>query len=359
MYSCPTNSCSWQTSAATIGLCSSCTNVTSATNKNCSNFVPPLGETMCNYTTPRGLRLATRYWAGDAQAGYQTRICTDARAEGNQSLVTFASLTMTDTITTGFVTYTDVSECTIDWCARVYRNASTTGRQFLASVDQYPLLYSGSWKNSSILGPVQPEFITLQAEPRFPAGLNSTFTVQRTNANSLAEFLVRALRSGNLTQVSGGATVPGETPSFSFGAAMIDQPSIPSIADKLAVSLTNAIRGLTTMDTQQAVGQSSTTTQYIHVRWPWLILPSIIVLLGILLLAATIDQSRRSGVAIWKSSPLALLFHPLQGWSHADLDHVAVPGMEKSAKAMPAQLTKDRESRWRIARAQKSPQPTD
>lgn len=125
------------------------------------------------------------------------------------------------------------------------------------------------------------------------------------------------------------------------------------------MSLTNAIRELTIMNTQQAAGQSSVTTQYIHVRWLRLILPFIIALLGILLLAATIYQSCRSGTGIWKSSPLALLFHFLQGWTHADLDHAAVPGMEKSAKAMPAQLTKDGDSHWTIARAQELRQPTD
>lgn len=197
MYSCPTNSCSWQTSAATIGLCSSCTNVTSMVNSTCKMDVPPNYETLCNYTTPRGLQLRTRLWEGEAEAGYQTRISTDARMERNQSLVTFASVTMSDTITTGgAAASTDVTECLIDWCARVYRNASVNGRRFSVSVEEYPLLYSGLWKNFSIIGPEQPEFITLQAQTDFPADLNSTFTFQRVNAESLTDFLVRASRSG-------------------------------------------------------------------------------------------------------------------------------------------------------------------
>lgn len=144
--------------------------------------------------------------------------------------------------------------------------------------------------------------------------------------------------------------MPGEAPTLSFGAAMLNQPSILSFAEKLAVSLTNAIRALDTGDTQQAVGRSSVTIQYIRVRWIWLILPATVVLLGIVLLAGTIHQSCRSRVAIWESSPLAILFHPLQGWSEADLNHVAEGEMEKSAKVMWARLMKEDGPRWKIAR---------
>ena len=130
----------------------------------------------------------------------------------------------------------------------------------------------------------------------------------------------------------------------------MDQPSISFVANKLAVSLSNAIRGLATEHTQQVEGQSFLTTQYIRVRWAWLILPSAVVLLGIVLLVATIYQSRRVSIAVWKSSPLALLFHPLEGWSDTELNDVALGDMGKSAKAMSARLTvKDGQS-WRISR---------
>lgn len=291
------------------------------------------------------------HWAGEAEAGYQTRIATDARVETNHSLFSFASLTMTDTLPTDGVPHTEVTECRIDWCAKVYRNASLSGRQFSAFVEEYPLLYAGFWKDNSIIGPVQPEFSILKANSDLPAGLNLTFTVQRKNAKSLADFVVRALRSRNLTESSGDAGVPGETSSLSFGAAMLDQPSISFVADKIASSLTNAIRGSTTEHTQQAEGTSFVTTQYIRVRWTWLILPSAVVFLGVILLVATVYESRRAAIAVWKSSPLALLFHPLEGWSDTELSGVTLDNMDKSAKAMSARLTEKDGQSWRISRA--------
>lgn len=243
----------------------------------------------------------------------------------------------------------EITECMIDWCAKVYSNATVSGRQFSAAVEDHPLLYSGLWKDLSIIGPVQPEFSLLQANPDFPAGLNLTFTVQRMNAKSLATFLVDALRSGNLTESSGGAGIPVVV-SFSFGAAMISQPSISSVADRIALSLTNAIRGLGMEHTQQAEGKSFVTTQYIRVRWTWLILPSAVLFLGVVLLTATIYQSHRAAIAVWKSSPLALLFHPLQGWTDIELGSVAPGNMEKSAKAMSARLTERDGQGWRISR---------
>lgn len=111
-------------------------------------------------------------------------------------------------MTTGGTPLIEITECMIDWCAKIYYDANVSGRQFSASVREYLLLYSGLWKEFSIIGPVQPEFSLPRANRDLPAGLNLTFTVQRTNAKSLATFLVNALRSGNLTESSGCAGIP-------------------------------------------------------------------------------------------------------------------------------------------------------
>lgn len=281
--------------------------------------------------------------------GIQTRISTDAIFEGNQSLITFATLTMTEALRSQRHPVTEITECRLDWCAKVYQNSGVKDRTFLTSVDNYPLVHIGHWKNNSFLGPLPPTFTVLQADSRFPAGLNSTFTTQERNVRSLAEFLVLALRSGNLTGTSGGAGVM-DAPSFSFGAAMLDQPSIPFIAERLATSLSNAIRNLTDKHTEHVQGQSLVVVQYIRVRWIWLVLPSVIILLGFLLLVITIWESRRAGAMMWKCSPLALLFHPLRGWSDAELDCADAGDMKKAAKTMQAQLTNDEDSNLRIIR---------
>ncbi|THW43298.1 hypothetical protein D6D21_05429 [Aureobasidium pullulans] len=122
------------------------------------------------------------------------------------------------------------------------------------------------------------------------------------------------------------------------------------VANDIATSLTNAIQNLTTDDTIQQSGDSIYQVQYIQVQWIWLAFPATVVLLGLLLLLATMVQSHLDKALVWKYSPLALLFHPLQGWNDDDLDHVSKHEMEKSAKGMRGQLMQGDNSGLRIVR---------
>ena len=49
----------------------------------------------------------------------------------------------------------------------------------------------------------------------------------------------------------------------------------------------------------------------LSVRWPWLVLPAVLVLLTVIFFIAIIVDTRPTGnrAPIWKSSPLALLLH--------------------------------------------------
>lgn len=332
-----------------MGVCSTCVNVTSTTNSTCGrgSFSD---EKVCNYTTPYGIMLQTKIWSGSAERSYQTRIATDGRTGANETLATFASLTWPNAVDVypSPTPSIEISECTLSWCAKVYRDASVNGRTFQATVDSYDLAYSGEWVNTSFVAPNQPKFAVLQAKKSYPASLNSTFTVQQANTRSLGDFVVRALRSANLTQITGNGD--SDSSLFSFGAAVLAQESVAFVADRLSTSLTNAIRGLASPTTQQVVGQSHVSTQYIRVRWIWLIFPAVVVLLGLVLLVTTILASRRARAMAWKCSPLALLFHPLQGWNDDELDLSDAAEMKRSARAMRAQLLRDDVVGLRIAR---------
>ena len=45
-----------------------------------------------------------------------------------------------------------------------------------------------------------------------------------------------------------------------------------------------------------------------EVRWPWITLPALLVLLSTMILIVTIINTQRSDINAWRSSPLALVF---------------------------------------------------
>ena len=56
-------------------------------------------------------------------------------------------------------------------------------------------------------------------------------------------------------------------------------------------------------------GQAYISTPFVEVRWAWLVYPLVLVLAGTIALMATIWQTRKKKLALWKASPFPLLFN--------------------------------------------------
>lgn len=327
-YTCLTNSnCTWD-DTVTLGVCSLCTNVTSATSVSCANSNHVVYT--CNYTTPGGFSLQTNTEDTSEIQQYTTRLDTTTKTNhsAETDLIRFATVVEGLDDTTPSIT-----ECTLSWCAKVYRDVSVQGSSLFAQIDEYPLSFTGhSIENKSY-------YDVFEANSGFPTSLNATFTIQVANMESLSTFLSGLLSTGSVIQYSGEQ---GDNAySFSIGTAMLSNPSIPYMAENIATGLTNVIRNLTNLTDNYIIqnhGDSAVQVQYINVRWAWLSLPASIVLLGLLLLLITMVESHRAKALVWKCSPLALLFHPLQGWTNGVLDHSSKREMEKCAKSMRGQL---------------------
>ena len=59
-------------------------------------------------------------------------------------------------------------------------------------------------------------------------------------------------------------------------------------------------------------GKTLTIRSYVHVKWEWLILPSILILAGTAFFIATVLTSRKHNARLWKNSILAAFFHGLE-----------------------------------------------
>ncbi|KAJ6032736.1 hypothetical protein N7540_003468 [Penicillium herquei] len=108
---------------------------------------------------------------------------------------------------------------------------------------------------------------------------------------------------------------------------------VPRVAESLTkVALQNSM-------TSKITGTVYTTEVIIRVRWAWMILPTLLVVLANVFLACTIYASRKK--ILWKSSILALLFHGLDDETAAKRDECQSSissGMEKLADDMRVQL---------------------
>jgi hypothetical protein len=89
-----------------------------------------------------------------------------------------------------------------------------------------------------------------------------------------------------------------------------------SVFKSLADRLTYHVRTDSTVCPGTIKGKALETLAFIHVRWLWLILPTVVVIATFVLLIAVIIQTRKE--YLWKSSPLALVFLGMQDDRQAD-----------------------------------------
>lgn len=101
--------------------------------------------------------------------------------------------------------------------------------------------------------------------------------------------------------------------SSDIAQALWHVDDLDSLMNNLADRMTDALRNLYSDPVTDAadLGKVYTTQTYVHVTWPWLILPVALVIASCMVLLAAIISSSRHQTIVWKSSSLAVLFHGL------------------------------------------------
>lgn len=93
---------------------------------------------------------------------------------------------------------------------------------------------------------------------------------------------------------------------------------------------------------EPANGTASYQNVYVSVRWPWLAFSATLVLLTFMFLVLTIIDSSRHDVAVWKSSPVPLLFNGLDDHETKRLGMASgVVEMEKLSREIKVELKDD------------------
>lgn len=218
-------------------------------------------------------------------------------------------------------------ECALWWCVNAYQ-VSTHGSvqstnivytQDILNASGYPSHSSEDYRGS----PGNEMMFHNLTFPPFPADVQTRLNLSAPAATieyRLMTISLVALRVYTMSVIQGTGFLESHATSASndiveavwYAASSL--ASMDSWISRVALSLSNYIRD-SSPSTFVAVG-SQTRAEFagnatilgIVVRWPWFILPVVIVALSIMLLVAIMVQSAKISVGVWKGSWLMYLF---------------------------------------------------
>ena len=199
------------------------------------------------------------------------------------------------------------SECALWLCIQAYDVVTVAGHQVqriahtFSEIDATPLS-GGVFQNYTF--------------PALPAKMNPVpgvvYNILLSARESYRSTLLKMF-NGTATLDISASTANSDTVDAIWSASADLNPWM----QQLALSMSNGLRTWATQPDQagkpEHVKYNGTGYQLgVSVRWSWIILPALMVLLSIVLLIIVMIQTARSPLAAWKGSPLAFLFFDVE-----------------------------------------------
>jgi len=344
MSFCSGSRCSWPT-FTTLGICSSCRDVTQTTAINCTEDF----ATQCFYNTPSNFTLGS-YFA--TQSGRLSRTLFNSSAvapgygeylaSGSPGLVSFATIKFPE-YTARPVPQPEVLECELHLCAKTAANYSYNVGAFPVAdaFIEFPLATTSDIHNN-FTGPnntAHPygNYQVNQTNLKTPYTGNTNFTINLEDLAAISQFLVNFFTTGSPAATNTGATLANNY--------LYKSSNIPNSISAMALSMTNVIRN--GQNHTIVPGSSYNSETYIRVRWEWLILPALSIISANVLLVLTVYRNTRRNVPLWKSSSLPLLCQSVD-IQEVDGREQSIHRMKKSAENVLVQLEEDGRRRIKV-----------
>ncbi|KAK7714007.1 hypothetical protein SLS57_007294 [Botryosphaeria dothidea] len=365
-YTCSTGNCSWP-DFNTLGICSTCRNVTSECKKKPITLKTPdpaknesgTPEVVNQHITPGGIVLnisapfeiseeedgmTTTYGYNQGSGNLITGNVSDSESQydaKNQSIITLAvantSRTSDKFDEAGMygrepLVYSDtpdILECSLVWCAKSFRNVrvvnGTMGPYIVNNVELIKNEALSSTKNNSWS---TKDLMIFNANR---SDIPDNFTVALMDNFDLQDYLEAFFEF----QVEGYM----DSSSFNTGLSLLSvkntSATIAAVADALTLQL------LLGPNTTRHDGTAYTPEIYVKVRWAWLIFPGLLAILGAIFLTTSLIISRRHQASyFWKSSLIPLMFHGISGWDEGGSSVDNRKEMDELAKDMRIRLTR-------------------
>ncbi|KAG9529267.1 hypothetical protein KCU93_g3678, partial [Aureobasidium melanogenum] len=375
-FDCSASACSWG-SHVTLGLCSSCQDISS----NPGGCKIKIEAHFDGYKTYNHTTLECSY-AGDGPRvqGGQRNLTTirrqnldeglnpDVPDPNNASAWTYdtaidivtwndegfwykgqpaVALNFSVIVTNDTWTRPQITTCTLNYCAWVYENSTAQGQDFddgklqkyILGYDSIQLHQTGHGASPSMM---YSNYTFRANGTGFPSDKHDdTFIVYGDANTEMYSHLATILQSSTYDYIDGS-----NASSAGLGDALIMNPNITELSDRMATSLTNVWRQY---QSRSAVGTAWESVAFIHVEWAWLALPAVAVMSAGIVLLVTLLQNRRT--VLWKSSVLPYSFRVLHGWEDTDFDMETLEEIRERAKGMTGQLVGDENERVRLVKA--------
>ena len=171
----------------------------------------------------------------------------------------------------------------------------------------------------------------------FSCTLNSTsIPCGRLNNVTGMVILSEPLSSSNMTLFD----PPAITPLYD---SKLGNQTFDSVFATLAESITNAMRGPTT-NFSTISGQLGTSHTLLRVRWPWIALPLLCMIISASFLLFSIYEAHIDSTPLWKSGGLAYLAHGLDAQSRDKVKQAELSSeIDAVAEELKVRLARDEE----------------
>jgi hypothetical protein len=203
----------------------------------------------------------------------------------------------------------EVLECRLRLAAIFYTNISVTQNTLHVRDDiAVPLVLTSQFNaNMNIYKPVGSQF-----PPELQFGFDGADLAATSN-------LLQDILTADVTYPFGQET--GIVPD------VLSKGNLSQITKNIALGISEHIRTGRNSTTVDGIAHKFET--YIHVEWPWLILPVAVVAGAATLLSCSIVLCSRRNAALWKSSNLALLLHSVDGLTGRELTSQGFPPLTR------------------------------
>ncbi|KAL1615635.1 hypothetical protein SLS54_008902 [Diplodia seriata] len=294
---CPTGNCTWTEPYQSLGVCSKCANITESLTTKCEDF----GMLQhCNHTLPNNFVLQT----GFLPMVYINSTGAVDSINFNNTQATLSTLTTIRSLHDASSTHAFgaiAMECVLYACVNEYQAVVKDGNFTETVINTY----------SNSTQPSTRDNITIT-----PDNTGQAFTIESYAWNAIEQYFW-TMWDGNVTGSVGESSATSDVLDAIYQLGNNEHGGENTTMAALAKSMTLLLRTQSkqqtnlassdTFDRSVAQGMAWTTQTYVHVRWMWLIFPAVLEGLTLVFLLGTIFMSSASGVAIWKSSTLALL----------------------------------------------------
>ncbi|KAI9711901.1 MAG: hypothetical protein M1812_007055 [Candelaria pacifica] len=359
--SCTSGNCTFPRFSS-MGVCSSCTNITSLVKKNIGTqeFCESDGcktYNQCNDSLPNNIALRNT----ENDDGYSNISTLQFLPLSSKSLIyqhikaplgVFEFL-KSDVESTTFDGYKPwAMECALYFCVQIYNTTVKSGKVSETII--------GTWSNDSagdtpLLSPsanifgnriiggsnasqTESAYEKDQTSPNNITVTNDEFTASENATTRIQAKLYELFDESAVSRVLSGA----EVGRLDFSSDMVQNfyfaDNIVSVVENLASSMTSQIR-LQADKSKWVYGRSTDVQIVVHVRWAWLTLQLLTIVLAMIFVLTAALKGKPATLGNWKSNALASLFHGLDSETQELLNRGRTNGeMHQSANGVSVRL---------------------